>query len=115
MAKAYRPAAPFTVAMMLLTPTETKVYGVTQKSYTEGATFFGSFRTFGGTEREKNGVITLEDTATIDTWFRPDIGANCDIKILETGAIYEIIGTPEDIDMRHQYLRFKVRRIGGKP
>ena len=62
----------------------------------------------------KNDVITAIDTAVIDTWYRPDIKANCAVYICETGDIFEIIGRPEDIDFRHQYLKFKVQKVGGK-
>ena len=88
-----------------------------KKSYSapeDSALFFGSFRTFGGAENVENGVYTLIDTGTIDTWYRPDIKADCRIYICETEQVYEIISDPEDIDMRHQYLQFKVRKVGGK-
>lgn len=113
----FKPSAPFNVAMKLLVPTWNKVQGVAKKSYpapdevTE--VFFGSFRTFGGTERIVNDLFTIEDTATIDTWYDPAFTADCLIYICETGQSYEILGTPEDIDMRHQYLSFKVKRKGG--
>lgn len=106
--------------MKILIPTETVVTGMTKKVFpdpsevTDDHLFFGSFRTFGGTENEKNGVYTLIDTAVIDTWYRPDIDANCRIYVCETDKQYEIISDPEDINMRHQYLKFKVRKIGGK-
>ena len=114
---AYKPAAPFNVAMKLLQPISTSTQGVVKKTFQKPENvpnyFFGSFRTFGGTEREINDVYTLEDTATIDCWFDPAIKANCRVYVCDTGATYEVIGTPENIDMRNQYLRFKVRRIGG--
>lgn len=109
----YKPTTPFSVAMQVLVPTTTRVQGVAKKVYTEGAVFFGSFRTFGGSEREVNDVIQIDKTATIDTWYRPDITANCQIRILENGQVYDIISDPEDIEMRHQYLQFKVRKVGG--
>lgn len=118
MARSYKPSAPFNVAMKILVPTETVVTGTTKKTFTDpesSAMFFGSFRTFGGTENVRNGVYTLIDTAVINTWYRPDIKANCRIYVCETEQTYEIISDPEDIDMRHQYLQFKVRKFGGKP
>lgn len=118
MARSYKPSAPFNVAMKILVPTETVVTGTTKKTFTDPESsemFFGSFRTFGGTENVRNGVYTLIDTAVIDTWYRPDIKANCRIYVCETEQIYEIISDPENIDMRHQYLQFKVRKFGGKP
>lgn len=118
MARSYKPSAPFNVAMKILVPTETVVTGTTKKTFTDPESsemFFGSFRTFGGTENVRNGVYTLIDTAVINTWYRPDIKANCRIYVCETEQTYEIISDPENIDMRHQYLQFKVRKFGGKP
>lgn len=117
MARNFKPSAPFNVPMKLLVPVETVVTGTTKKTFSDPESselFFASFRTFGGTESERNGVYTLIDTAVIDTWYRPDIKGNCRIYLCETEQIYEIISDPEDIDMRHQYLQFKVRKVGGK-
>lgn len=117
MARNYKPSAPFNVPMKLLVPVETLVTGITKKTFSDPETsemFFGSFRTFGGTENIENGVYTLINTAVINTWYRPDIKANCRIYICETEQQYEIISDPEDVNMRHQYLQFKVRKIGGK-
>lgn len=117
MARSYKPSAPFSVPMKLLVPVSRYVQGVRQKTFTapsESELIYGSFRTFGGTENVQNGVYTLIDTATIDTWFRPDIKADCRIYLCETEQIYEILGNPENIDMRNQYMQFKVRKVGGK-
>ena len=114
--KSYKPTTPFSVPMMLLIPTESTSYGVTKDVYPtidKGVPFFGSFRTFGGTEREVNGAYSIENTATIETWFRPDIKSNCRIGIPQTGMIYDILGEPENISMRNQFLKFKVIGIKG--
>lgn len=111
---AYKPAMPFSVAMQILIPTTVKKSGVVVKTFTEGSIFNGSFRTFGGTDVDNNGILTVEDTATINTWFRPDIKSDCRIKVLSTGRIYSIIGTPENIELRNQYLSFRVRAVGGE-
>jgi SPP1 family predicted phage head-tail adaptor len=122
MARNYRPSAPFNVPMKILVPSGVTVQGTLKKIFPdpdnvsdETGLFFGSFRTFGGTENVQNGVYTLINTAVIDTWYRPDIKADCRIYVCETGQTYEIVSDPEDIDMRHQYLQFKVRKVGGKP
>jgi SPP1 family predicted phage head-tail adaptor len=118
MAKRFRPSAPFNVPMKILVPTHKIIQGVTKKVFSDPETselFYGSFRTFGGVENIQDNVYTLIDTATIDTWYRPDIKADCRIYICETGQIYEVNGDPEDIEMRHQYLQIKVRKVGGKP
>lgn len=112
----YKPAMPYNVAMRLLVPTITKVKGVEKPVFPEpenGILFYGSFRTFGGTESNINDVYSVVDTATIDTWFDPQFKANCRIYVEETGGTYEILGAPEDINMQHQFLQIRVRRYGG--
>ena len=116
----YRPSVNFNVPMKILVPEWTTINGVRKKTYPDPAEapddliFFGSFRTFGGTETNSNGVYSIVNTATIETWYRPDIKADCRIVILATGAIYEVIADPENIEMRNQYLKFRVSSIGGK-
>ena len=117
MARVFKPKEPFNVAMKILVPTSVSVQGVLKKSFSDPETselFFGSFRTFGGTENTQNGVYTVIDTGVINTWYRPDIKADCRIYLCETEQVYEIISDPEDIEMRHQYLQFKVRKVGSK-
>ena len=118
MARNYKPSLPFNVAMKLLVPIEAeRVQGAVKKVFTApdaSELIFGSFRTFGGTENIVDGVYTIVNTAVIDTWYRPDITADCRIYLCETGQIYDIISDPEDIDFRHQYLQFKVKKVGGK-
>lgn len=113
----YKPATPFSVAMKLLQPTTANVRGARVNSYPDPkdvpGVIFGSFRTFGGTERMYNDVYSVEDTATIDTWYNPYITADCRVYVCQTGKTYEIIGTPENIELRNQYCTFKVRAIGG--
>ena len=117
---AYRPRTPFTVPMKILSPTWSTVNGIRKKTYPDPETvgddliFFGSFRTFGGTETESNGVYSIVNTATVETWYRPEITADCQIVVLQTGQIYDVLGAPENIEMRNQFLKFKVRAIGGK-
>ena len=113
----YRPAIPFTVAMKVLAPQYTTVQGVPTKTFPEpkdAPEFFGSFRTFGGSETLRNDVFTVVDTGVIDTWYNPAIKSDCQIYRCETGDRYEVLSTPEDISMRHQFMQFKVKKIGGK-
>jgi hypothetical protein len=63
----------------------------------------------------QNDVLTVLDTVRIETWYRPDIRSNCRLYICETGETYEIIGTPENIEMRNQWLTFKAEKVGGEP
>jgi hypothetical protein len=112
----YRPQSPFNAALSLLIPTYSNSVGVEAKTFPNaqnGLMFYGSFRTFGGTERDINGVYSVEKTAVVETWFRPDIKSDCRIVVLQTGEIYEILGEPENIELRNQYLKFKVRQVKG--
>ena len=105
------------VPMRLLVPTYSVVQAVEVKTYPEaqdGILIFGSFRTFGGTERESNGLYFVEDTATIETWYRSDIKTDCRIYIPSTGQTYEIVSPPENVRMENQFLQFKVRNIRGR-
>ena len=119
MARRYNPMTPFDVAMKLLVPTSTVVKGVTKKVYPDPddvtEVFFGSLRTYGGTENMSNDIFTVYDTAVIDTWYNPAITSDSQVYICETGEIFDVISRPENIDMRHQYLQFKLQKIGGKP
>lgn len=116
------------IPLVLLIPKSIKqVKGVTKKEYPtiEEALeardknnnsinlFFGSFKTYGGTERTVNGIYSIEDTANIETWYRPDITSNCKIARANDGAIFDIINEPENINMRNQFLKFKVKRVKG--
>ena len=110
----YRPSEPFTVPVTLLTPEYKTIKGVEKKTYPDtGENILCSFKTYGGTEKEVNGVYSVEDTANVETWYRPDITSECRIKLLSTGAVYEIINAPENINMRGKYCKFKVRCING--
>lgn len=115
----FKPSLPYSVPIELLIPTYKTVKGVTQKTWGEGIRLNCSFKSFGGTESvstlegKSDGVLVVFDTAVVETWYRPDIQAKCAIRLLESGEMYEIIGHPEDIDKRHQFVRFKVRAIEG--
>lgn len=106
--------------MLLLTPQYSMVKGVETKTFPSPdpqdpnvAMFYGSFRTFGGTEMMENDLYSVVDTATIETWYREDIRSECAIYIIPIGKTYQIEGTPENIELRNQFLRIKVQRIGG--
>lgn len=112
----FKLSAPLNVPLMLLLPKYTNSVGVDVKTYpniNDGVLIFGSFRTFGGTERDVDGIYSIENTATVETWFRPDIKSNCRIGVPQTGAVYDILGEPENIKMRNQYLRLKLIEVKG--
>lgn len=106
-------AGQMTTPAILQKPTTEKINGVLLKSYSDaGAPFMCNVSVYGA-ERESNGVAAVEETATVTTWYNPDITADCRIKILPAGAEFEIIGTPENVEMRNMFCVFKVKRVRG--
>ena len=110
----YKPAFPYSTAIELYIPTYSTVKGQRVKTYpAQGIPLNCSFKTYGGTESVVNGVLSVIDTAIIETWYRPDIQTQCRIKVLQTGGMYEVITPPENIDMRNQFLKFRVQAVKG--
>lgn len=93
----------------------TKVSGAKEISYQDAtdSMMFCSFKTYGGTETVINGVLAIENTASVLTWYRPDIKSSDRIVLLNNNTIWDIISDPENIDQRNQFLRFKVRKVTG--
>lgn len=111
----FRPSASrqMTTAMKLLIPTSETVIGVSKKTYVEGDTIMANFKSYGGTESTSNDILSIIDTAQVTTWYRPDIKGNCRLKRLSDGAVYDILGEPENIEERNMILSFKIRRVKG--
>lgn len=111
----FKPSFPYVTPIELLIPSYTGSKGVEKKSFPDsGIRLNCSFKTYGGTETLTNDLYTVLDTAILETWYRPDIKADCRIKLWATGQVYEIIGAPENIDQRNQFVKFKVRAIEGR-
>lgn len=103
-----------TTPYMRLAATFETVLGVKKKTHKEdGVVRFCNFSTYGGTEVTTNGIVSVEETAQIVSWYEPDIAAADHIRILSTGNEYEIIGEPENIELRNQEMTYKVRRVKG--
>ena len=110
----YKPQSPFSVPFKIGTPSVSTVKGVPVKTYTESVTvYFGTFRTFGGTESVKDGLYSVIDTATLETWYTPDLKASSRVHLLDSDEYYEVVGTPEDIQKRHQYLKVRLQAVKG--
>lgn len=109
----YKLDLPYDTPVELFNPIEYEtVRGVSKPVYPEkGKIIFCKFKTYGGTETTVNGVLTVVDTANVETWYRPDITSASKIKL--GGREYTVMGTPEDVEQRHQCLKFKVRGIKG--
>lgn len=113
MAKSYQPQVPFSTPAMHLKRSVRKVNGVNRESFKEQAMFYCSAKSYGGTEKVVNGVYVVEDTWTIDAWYNPSFGKGDRIRFLDDNTEYEILASPENINRRGQYMRFKVVRVGG--
>ena len=103
---AYRPSVPFNVPMILLVPSYTTAYGVESKIYPsaqDGIVFYGSFRTFGGTERDVNGVYTL---AVLPKLYDREFGLNDD------GSTEEDPSVTVDVFSSYDYGDVREYRIG---
>lgn len=107
----YKPNFPYTTVLELYKANVSKVKGVTVKTYEYVDVINCNFKSYGGTEVTSNDTLVVEDTANIETWYRPDITASSQFKL---GAkTYEVLGEPENIDQRNQFLKFKVRGVKG--
>lgn len=112
----WKPTKPFNTPMYFYPVTGTEnVLGVAQKTYADkGTLFIGSFATYGGTETQRNGVLVVEDTAVVETWYRPEFNAAGRVALADhPEMLYEIVGQPENIEMRNRYSKFKLRRVAG--
>lgn len=108
----YKPDLPYDTPIEVFNPTYETVKGVPKKVYPEtGELVFCKFKTYGGTETTVNGVLTVVDTANVETWYRPDITSASQIRL--GSEVYEVMGKPEDIEQAHQILKFKVRGVKG--
>lgn len=112
----YRPseAAQMTTPFRLQAPVFASSYGVNKKTWVSvDGVIRANMKTYGGTEKVDNGILSVEDTAQIVCWYRPDITGECRLVRLTDNAAFEILGEPENIEQRNQFLKFKVRRIKG--
>jgi hypothetical protein len=112
----YRPGKKFATPLLLYLVTGTEmVMGVEKRTYSaDGILFFGSFATYGGTEREVNGIYSVEDTATVETWYKPEFTASARVALAnDPGKLYEIVGEPENIEQRNRYTKMKLTRVQG--
>lgn len=104
----------FRTAVKLLAPTAPEtVLGVARaQSYQDKGVIYCTWKSYGGTEQNVNGVYSIIDTATVTTWYRPDITSDCRLQ-REDGAVYEVMNDPENFEQQNTFLQFKVRRVKG--
>lgn len=95
---------------MKVTGTET-VNGRIKKTYTEVGIVRGKFKQKGTAETQANGLTVINEKTTFITWYKADFAA---ADVLTIGGIdFEIIGNPENVEMRNRYSVLTLERIGG--
>ncbi len=115
MSKLYKPNLPFKTAARHIKRSAAPefVNGVNSYSYTDGEIFQCSAKSYGGTEKQVNGVTVIEDTWLVETWYNPAFQKHDKIRFLDDNSEYEILASPENINREGVYMKFKVSRIGG--
>ena len=91
--------------------TSQKVNGRTTKGYTEVGTIRGKFKQKGTAETSANGLTIINEKTTFITWFTANIKA-ADILTIN-GIDFEIIGEPENVEMRSRFMVITLERISG--
>ena len=87
------------------------VNGRTSKGYTEVGTIRGKFKQKGTAETNANGLTVVNEKTTFITWYKADIKAT---DILTIGGVdFEIVGSPENVEMRSRYMVLTLERISG--
>lgn len=116
----YNIKEPYNQTMYILTPIKEKSKGVVKKGYSlcsESPKIKCLFKTYGGTqmltsEKDINSLNLVVDTAIIETWYNSKITAECRLAFNDD-VVYEILGSPEDINMRHKTMKIKVKKYSG--
>ncbi|MBO5408882.1 MAG: head-tail adaptor protein [Clostridia bacterium] len=72
--------------------------------------FLGNRQNAFGAEVYEAQAIGAEEVATITVGYHPDISADCRLLAYDTGVVYEIIGTPDNVGMKNKLLQFKIKR-----
>lgn len=112
----YKPPEQMTTAMRLQKRTTDKVTGAAQATYTDAAkdpVIMCNFKSKGGTEAVHNGKLIILETATVQTWYRPDVAKGDRLIMEQDGSAWDIKGPPENVEMRNRLLILKVQRAGG--
>ena len=114
MARQYQPYAPFNVPFKILSAQTTKVNGVNAIEYVEGfEVYYCSARAYLGSPKTINDISAEEDTLVVDSYWIPELKKNDRIRLLDDDSIWELYVSPENINRRNQYAKFKVVRING--
>lgn len=92
-------------------PTSEIVNGRTIKTYVASGNLKGLFKLKGTSEINANGILVVNDKTTFMTWWKKDLESGDILTI--NGIDYQIIGTPENVELRGRYAILNLERIGG--
>ena len=109
----YKLRRPFSSVFHIMKPEYTHVYGVDQKTWIDVGVFHGSVHTASGSEKVENGVMSVQTVKVVQCNYDKRLKAS--IRLLDSaGAYWDITGEPEDIDERHRFMQFKIRKVEGE-
>jgi len=110
----WRPSAQqFSTPIRVQRRVQTLVNGAPVVSYVdaEPALDFCNWKSRGGTESTSSGTLVVEDTTEVTMWYRPDLGQQDRLLLNEDPNLaYDVIGPPENVEMRNMWLIVKVKR-----
>lgn len=92
-------------------PTTQIINGHDQKTYTAVETIKGKFKQKTTSELNANGLVIVEDKVTYTTWWSNNLEAHDVLTI--NNIDYEIVGQPENVEMRSRYAVLSLRLIKG--
>lgn len=92
-------------------PTTETVNGRTRQTYIENGNLKGLFKLKGTSEINANGVLVVNDKTSFITWWKTDLASGDILNI--RGVDYQIIGTPENVELRGRYAIINLEKIGG--
>lgn len=87
------------------------VNGRTIQTLVESGNLKGLFKLKGTSEVNANGVIVVNDKTSFITWWKNDLESGDVLTI--RGVDYQIIGTPENVELRGRYAVINLEKIGG--
>lgn len=101
------------VTVTLLIPTVQTVLGVRKKVFPgTGTELECTWEALSGEERTVNGVVSVVERAKITLRRIPELTAECRIRRTD-GAVFEIVGAPENTGLSDRWAVLTLRRIAG--
>ena len=83
----------------------------TSKKIIEVGIIRGKFKQKGTAETNANGLTVINEKTTFTTWYKADFAA---ADILTIGGVdFQVIGEPENVEMRNRYAVLTLERISG--